>query len=92
VLTWEPPRLLVFSWQIDPDRTPQPDPGKASEVEVRFAEEPGEGTRVDFEHRGFDRHGDGAEAYRAAMDSAQGWDYILDRYRRALVPRPERPE
>jgi uncharacterized protein YndB with AHSA1/START domain len=92
VLRWEPPHLLTFSWQIDPNRTPQPDPEKASEIEVRFVEEPAGGTRVEFEHRGFDRHGEGAEGYRAAMDSSQGWDYILDRYRREFVPRQDRTE
>ncbi len=83
VLRWEAPHLLTLSWQIAPDRTPQPDPEKASEVEVRFVEEPG-GTRVEFEHRDFERHGEGAAAYETAMDSEQGWDHILDRYRRAV--------
>jgi uncharacterized protein YndB with AHSA1/START domain len=36
VLAWEPPARLVFTWQIAPDRVPQPNPAKASEVEVRF--------------------------------------------------------
>jgi uncharacterized protein YndB with AHSA1/START domain len=36
VLAWEPPRRLVFTWQIAPDRAPEPNPAKASEVEARF--------------------------------------------------------
>jgi uncharacterized protein YndB with AHSA1/START domain len=36
VLTWDPPARLVFAWQIAPDRVPEPNPAKASEVEVRF--------------------------------------------------------
>jgi uncharacterized protein YndB with AHSA1/START domain len=36
VLAWEPPTRLVFIWQIAPDRVPEPNPAKASEVEVRF--------------------------------------------------------
>ena len=79
VLAWEPPSRLVFSWQIGPARVPEPDPERAGEVEVRF-EPDGDGTSVELVHSGFERHGDGAEAYRAAMDSAQGWDYILGRY------------
>jgi uncharacterized protein YndB with AHSA1/START domain len=80
VLAWEPPRRVVFTWQISPRREPEPDPAKAGEVEVRF--EPGDdgGTRVALEHRGFARHGDDADAYREAMGSPQGWPYILDRY------------
>jgi hypothetical protein len=33
-----------------------------------------------MEHRDFDRHGEGAEGYRAALASEQGWPYILGRY------------
>jgi uncharacterized protein YndB with AHSA1/START domain len=36
VLTWDPPTRLVLTWQIAPDRAPEPNPAKASEVEVRF--------------------------------------------------------
>jgi hypothetical protein len=33
---------------------------------------------VDLTHRGFDRHGDGAPAYRGGM--AVGWQQLLARY------------
>ncbi|HET8655108.1 MAG TPA: SRPBCC family protein [Longimicrobiaceae bacterium] len=85
VLQWHPSERLVLSWQISPSRTPEPDPERASEIEMCFLAEETQGTRVEFEHRGFSRHGSGAEAYRAAMASAQGWDYILERYRRTLA-------
>jgi uncharacterized protein YndB with AHSA1/START domain len=75
VTAWEPPRRLVFRWQIGAQREPVPDPAKASEVEVRF----GDG-EVTLEHRGFDRHGPDAEGDRAALASEQGWPYILERY------------
>lgn len=84
VLVWEPPRRLVFTWQISPGREPVPDPSKASEVEVRFEAESASSTQVIFEHRRFARHGDGAADYRAMLDSPQGWPYILDCYREAI--------
>ena len=85
VLAWEPPHRLVFSWQISPTRVPEPNPEKASEVEVRFEPNGPHSTRVAFEHRGFAKHGEGAAEYREAMDSAQGWEYILSRYEEAAV-------
>ena len=75
VTVWEPPARVVFTWQIGPTRVPQPDPAQASEVEVAFEE-----SRVELVHRGFERHGDGAEDYAAAMGSPQGWEYILARF------------
>jgi uncharacterized protein YndB with AHSA1/START domain len=85
VLLWQPPHRLRFSWQIGPTRVPEPDPARASEVEVRFLAETPDRTRVELEHRHFSRHGSGAREYRAAMDSPQGWDHILHRYARALT-------
>jgi uncharacterized protein YndB with AHSA1/START domain len=84
VLLWDPPGRLVVTWQIAPDRVPQPNPAKASEVEVRFGDAGAAGTRVDLEHRAFARHGDGWSAYRHAMASPEGWPLILDRYAAAL--------
>ena len=54
----------------DPVPAPVPDPAKASEVEVRFSPENGT-TRVEVDHRGFDRHGNDAEGYRHALTA--GW-------------------
>jgi uncharacterized protein YndB with AHSA1/START domain len=80
VRAWEPPERLVLAWQIAPSRAPEPNPERASEVEVGFAPEGPERTRVELEHRGFERHGDEAPGYRDALASEQGWPYILDRY------------
>jgi uncharacterized protein YndB with AHSA1/START domain len=79
VLAWQPPRRLVFTWQISPARVPDPDPDHASEVEVSFAPD-GDETRVDLLHSGFERHGEGAESYSSAMGSEYGWPLILARY------------
>ena len=77
VLWWEPPQRLVLSWQIAPDRVPQPDPAHGSEIEVRFRPHR-DGTVVELEHRHFDRHGPAAAGYRGAM--TDGWRELLGRY------------
>lgn len=85
VLVWAPPHRLVLSWQISPTRAPEPNPAKASEIEIRFESDGPNTTRVEFEHRDFAKHGEGATEYRAAMNAPQGWDYILDRYQQAAL-------
>lgn len=85
VVAWEPPARVAFTWQISPSRVPQPDPRLASTVDVRFTAE-GDRTRVDLTHTGFEWHGDGAEHYRDAMASSQGWAAILARF--ATPPSP----
>jgi uncharacterized protein YndB with AHSA1/START domain len=67
VLAWDPPNRLVLSWEVSENRP-------ATEVEVCFSAD-GDGTRVDLEHRGWDRLGDEATATRASYDS--GWDVVL---------------
>ncbi len=79
VLTWDPPRRLVFTWQIGADRAPVPDPARASEVEVLFTPE-GASTLVEVTHRHFDRHGEAAEGYREALTA--GWHELLVPLRR----------
>ena len=80
VVTCEPPAKIAFTWQISPQRVPQPDPAKASLVEVRFEPEGENGTRVALAHRHFARHGEGAEDYEAAMSSPQGWPLLLEKF------------
>jgi uncharacterized protein YndB with AHSA1/START domain len=80
VVTCEPPARIAFTWQISAQRVPQPDPAQASLVEVRFAVDGESGTRVQLAHRHFSRHGEGAEAYEAAMNSPQGWPLLLERF------------
>jgi uncharacterized protein YndB with AHSA1/START domain len=84
VLAWDPPTRLVFAWQIAPDRAPEPNPAKASEVEVRFHPADPPSTPVDHEPRAFPRHGDAADTYRQALASPQGWPLILARYAATL--------
>ena len=80
VLVWEPPRRFVMAWQIDPQWQYEPDLAKSSEVEVRFTPQEGGATRVDLEHRYFQRHGAGADAMRTAVESQGGWTGLLQSY------------
>jgi uncharacterized protein YndB with AHSA1/START domain len=64
VVAWEPPDRIVLAWKIC----------EPTEVEVRFTAE-GEGTRVELEHRGWERV---AEDARAQRDNyAGGWKFVL---------------
>jgi uncharacterized protein YndB with AHSA1/START domain len=81
VLVWEPPRRLVLAWQITHAWGYEPDLAKSSEVEVRFTPvAEGGATRIDLEHRHFERHGAGADAMRTAVDAPNGWTTILGLY------------
>ena len=72
VVTWEPPQRLVLSWQPNPERP------AATEVEVRFVAVEPDHTRVELEHRGWERLGDLGPEARASYDG--GWPGVLDSY------------
>jgi uncharacterized protein YndB with AHSA1/START domain len=78
----DPGRRLVLSFNVSPQRTPEP-PERESEVEIGFAPRDG-GTRIELEHRDLGRHGEGAEALRAGMASRQGWPLILASFAREM--------
>jgi uncharacterized protein YndB with AHSA1/START domain len=80
VLVYEPPRRVVFSWDIGPTWQLETDPENASEVEVRFIEETAGRTRVELEHRNIDRHGPGWESVADGVGHDQGWPLYLARY------------
>src|SRR5215204_62458 len=81
VLAWEPPGRVVLSWATSPHWKYEPDPAKASEVEVRFTSTGDNQTRVELEHRHLDRHGEGWESVREAIGGPGGWGGLLDAYR-----------
>ena len=72
VLVWDPPRRLVLAWK--------PEVAKSSEVEIRFTPQPDGSTRVDLEHRFFDRLGPAGAAMSAMVESPQGWGDTLRRF------------
>jgi len=69
IIAFEPPHRLILSW--NPSRE-QDRP--RTEIEVTFTDEGGK-TRVDLEHRGWERLGDGAAEGRQGYD--QGWQQVL---------------
>ena len=78
VLAFEPPQRLILAWHLTGNWQYDPDPTHASEVEVRFIAAGPTLTRVELEHRGFERHGASADALRDSVDGPQGWNYCLD--------------
>ena len=80
VLSYEPPRRVLFSWDISPQWQLETDPAKASEVEVLFHAEGPDRTRVELEHRCLDRHGEGWEEMRAAVGSPDGWPRLVETF------------
>jgi len=69
ILVWEPPHRFVLAWHPNPERR--------TEVEVQFVPS-GDGTRVELEHRGWERLG--AVAHEARASYVTGWTLILGLY------------
>jgi uncharacterized protein YndB with AHSA1/START domain len=78
VLAWDPPHRVVLAWQLTVDYAYDPD--FATEVEVRFAAEGENRTRVSLEHRDLERYGDKVDEVRATFESEGGWTGILESY------------
>ena len=75
VLAWEPPRRLAYLWHLGTDRS------RATEVEISFAGDAG-GTTVTIVHRGWERLGADAPAWR--QRNLGGWSGLLPHYRQAV--------
>jgi len=77
VLAWGPPRRVTFSWHLGLDWKFNPDLAKASEVEIRFTSEGPSTTLVELEHSRLERHGEGYQQLRTALDGPNAWASIL---------------
>jgi hypothetical protein len=76
VRAWEPAARFVVSWEISAEWKPDARVALASEVEVRFLAEAAGGTRVELEHRDFERMGAvPGEKMRNSVDG--GWPAML---------------
>jgi len=80
VLVWRPPHQVVLSWLVGSDWTPEPDPSRASEIDVRFLAEAPDATRLEFEHRHLERYGGQAERMRSILDGSTGSVGVVNAY------------
>jgi hypothetical protein len=75
ITVWEPPRRLGYVWHIHADRA------DATEVEITFVDQGDATTRIDIEHRGWERLGARGPGWRDA--NRGGWDGVLPGFRSA---------
>jgi hypothetical protein len=72
VTIWEPPTRFGYLWHLKRDRS------DATEVEIRFASAGEARTRIDIEHRGWERLGADGEEWRDR--NRGGWATLLPHY------------
>ena len=77
VTVWEPPTRLAYLWHLRGDRA------DATEVEITFVDQGNLTTRVEIEHRGWERLGGSTQAWRDANQA--GWHTLLPQYVVALT-------
>lgn len=78
VTAWDPPRRLAYLWHLRGDRA------DATEVEISFAAIGEHATRVDIEHRGWERLGARGPDWREA--NHHGWTSLLPHFTAACAP------
>ncbi len=83
VRAWDPPRLVTLTWHLGPTWKFDPDLAKASDVAIRFTSEGPSATLVELEHSGIERHGEGYEQLRAALDGPDAWTRTLAEFAKA---------
>jgi uncharacterized protein YndB with AHSA1/START domain len=69
---WDPPRRLAYTWHLNQDRA------DATDVEITFTPLDGGRTRVDIDHRGWERLGAAGPGLRAR--NTAGWAGVLPHY------------
>jgi uncharacterized protein YndB with AHSA1/START domain len=79
VTAFEPPHRVLLAWHLTPEWGFDPDPAKATEVEITFTSVDG-GTLVELEHRGFEKHGETGTSMSDAVGAPGGWADLLELY------------
>jgi uncharacterized protein YndB with AHSA1/START domain len=77
VTVWEPPKRLGYTWHLNRDRS------DATDVEISFLPIGDAVTRVEIEHRGWERLGAEGETWRDRNHG--GWSTLLPHYVRAVT-------
>jgi activator of Hsp90 ATPase-like protein len=72
ITVWEPPWRLGYLWHLNADRS------DATDVEISFVDQGNGTTRVEIEHRGWERLGTGGPSWRER--NHQGWSSVLPSY------------
>ena len=72
VTLWDPPTHLAYLWHLGADRA------AATEVAIRFVAQGAVTTRIEIEHRGWERLGEAADQWRDR--NRVGWDTLLPHY------------
>jgi uncharacterized protein YndB with AHSA1/START domain len=85
VLAFEPPHRILLTWHMSSDWTYEPEPERASEIEVTFLPEGGDRTRVVYEHRHLERYGEHAERMRRSLDRPTAAESTLRAFAAALA-------
>jgi len=76
VTVWDPPSALGYRWHIGRDRA------AATEVSIEFVPQ-GDSTRIDIEHRGWERFGADAAVWRERNQT--GWDTVIPHFQSAVT-------
>lgn len=77
VTAWDPPRRLGYLWHLNVDRS------DATDVEITFVDQGDNTTRVEIEHRGWERLGDRGQTWRDR--NHVGWGGVLSHFVEACV-------
>ena len=80
VTVWQPPARLAYLWYLGRDRA------DATEVEIRFLARGGRATRVEIEHRGWERLGPDPDTAQRWRDRNQAnWQTLLPHFITAIT-------
>jgi hypothetical protein len=79
VTAWKPPTHLAYLWHLGRDRA------AATEVEISFVARGTAATRIEIEHRGWERLGSDGEKWRDR--NRAGWQTLLPYFLAAIAAR-----